>query len=48
MQTHDPAVPIIELRQVTKTYFNGDLETRVLHGVDLKIYPGEFVAIMGA
>ena len=47
-ETRDPAVPIIELRGVTKTYFNGDLETKVLHGVDLKIYPGEFVAIMGA
>jgi len=45
---HDPLVPIIELRGVTKTYFNGDLATEVLHGVDLKIYPGEFVAIMGA
>ncbi len=45
---HDPTVPVIELRQVTKTYFNGDLSTEVLHGIDLKIYPGEFVAIMGA
>src|SRR6187455_1329244 len=44
----DPLVPIIELRGVTKTYFNGDLATEVLHGIDLKIYPGEFVAIMGA
>jgi macrolide transport system ATP-binding/permease protein len=45
---HDPTVPAIELRGVTKTYFNGDLATEVLHGIDLKIYPGEFVAIMGA
>ena len=45
---HDSAVPVIELRGVTKTYFNGDLATQVLHGVDLKIYAGEFVAIMGA
>ncbi|MEJ0100203.1 MAG: MacB family efflux pump subunit [Pseudomonadota bacterium] len=45
---HDPTVPVIELKQVTKTYFNGDLSTEVLHGIDLKIYPGEFVAIMGA
>ena len=45
---HDPAVPVIELRGVTKTYFSGELSTQVLHGVDLKIYQGEFVAIMGA
>ena len=45
---HDPTVPVIELRGVTKTYFNGDLATEVLHGIDLKIYPGEFVAIVGA
>ncbi|MEO6079711.1 MAG: MacB family efflux pump subunit [Steroidobacteraceae bacterium] len=46
--SHDPTVPVIELRGVTKTYFNGDLATEVLHGIDLKIYPGEFLAIMGA
>jgi macrolide transport system ATP-binding/permease protein len=47
-EQNDPTVPVIELRGVTKTYFNGDLATQVLHGIDLKIYPGEFVAIMGA
>jgi ABC-type lipoprotein export system ATPase subunit len=26
---------------------NGEVETRVLHGIDLTIHPGEFVAIMG-
>jgi macrolide transport system ATP-binding/permease protein len=46
--TTDPAVPLIELRQVTKTYTNGDLSTEVLHGIDLKIYSGELLAIMGA
>lgn len=40
--------PLIELRQVTKTYYRGDLETQVLHGIDLRIHPGEFIAIMGA
>jgi ABC-type antimicrobial peptide transport system, ATPase component len=40
--------PLIELRGVTKTFRNGEVATQVLHGVDLKIYPGEFVAIMGA
>jgi macrolide transport system ATP-binding/permease protein len=33
---------------VTKTYRSGDLDVEVLHGVSLKIYPGEFLAIMGA
>jgi len=41
-------VPLIELRSVTKTYFNGDLATEVLHGINLKIYSGEFLAIVGA
>lgn len=41
-------VPLIELKGVTKTYRNGGLEVEVLHGIDLKIYEGEFVAIMGA
>ncbi len=45
---HASSVPVIELRGVTKTYYNGELSTEVLHGIDLKIYPGEFVAIMGA
>jgi macrolide transport system ATP-binding/permease protein len=40
--------PLIELVDVTKTYRSGELEVEVLHGVSLKIYPGEFLAIMGA
>ena len=40
--------PLIELRGITRTYYNGEIATQVLHGVDLAIYPGEFVAIMGA
>jgi macrolide transport system ATP-binding/permease protein len=43
----EQAVPVIELRQVTKSYTNGELTTEVLHGIDLKIYAGEFVAIIG-
>ena len=41
-------VPLIDLSGITKTYRNGDLSVEVLHGIDLKIYPGELVAIMGA
>jgi len=40
--------PLIELTGVTKTYRTGELAVEVLHGIDLTIYPGEFVAIVGA
>jgi macrolide transport system ATP-binding/permease protein len=40
--------PLIELVAVTKTYRSGELDVEVLHGVSLKIYAGEFLAIMGA
>ena len=40
--------PLIELRGITRTFYNGEIATQVLHGVDLSIFPGEFVAIMGA
>ena len=40
--------PLIALQGVTKTYANGDLSVQVLHGIDLTIHEGEFVAIMGA
>lgn len=39
--------PLIKLQGITKTFHNGDLAVEVLHGIDLEIYPGEFVAIMG-
>lgn len=39
--------PLIELNKITKTYYNGELATPVLKGIDFKIYPGEFVSIMG-
>jgi len=42
------AAPLIELADVTKTYRSGELAVRVLHGISLKIYPGEFIALMGA
>lgn len=39
--------PLIELRQVDKTYMTDEIETRVLTGVDLTIERGEYVAIAG-
>ncbi|MBI4457944.1 ABC transporter ATP-binding protein [Candidatus Uhrbacteria bacterium] len=38
---------MIECRDITKTYVNGDVETKVLKGVSFSIKDGEFVAIMG-
>lgn len=38
---------MITVKQLTKTYFNGSIETPVLKGLDLDIKKGEFVAIMG-
>jgi lipoprotein-releasing system ATP-binding protein len=33
---------------LTKTYQEGKLKTSVLHGVDIDIYPGEKIAILGS
>ncbi len=38
---------VIELKNLTKTYQNGDVETLVLRGLQLTINAGEFVALMG-
>jgi putative ABC transport system ATP-binding protein len=39
--------PLIELKDLTKSYFNEEIETPVLFGINLKIFKGEFVSIMG-
>ncbi len=39
--------PIIELRSITRTYGSGDAAVQVLHGIDLQIARGEFIAICG-
>ena len=39
--------PLIDLRQITKTYGEGTASFQALRGVDLVINEGEFVAIMG-
>lgn len=38
---------MIEVRKLEKTFQNGDVETRVLKGVDLTVEDGEFISIMG-
>lgn len=39
--------PVIRIRGITKTYRVGDMAVHALRGIDLDVYPGEFVAIMG-
>jgi putative ABC transport system ATP-binding protein len=39
--------PLVTLRNVTKSYVRGKQKVEVLHGVDLAIDAGEFLALMG-
>ncbi|MES2672638.1 MAG: MacB family efflux pump subunit [Pseudomonadota bacterium] len=39
--------PLIKLTGVTKTFQNGELAVQILHGINVEIFAGEFVAIMG-
>ncbi len=43
----NPEAPLIELVGLTKTYGQGAAEIQALNGVDLKVYEGDFVAVMG-
>ena len=43
------AKPIIEMQGIVKRFFTGSpSELEVLHGIDLTVWEGEFVAIVGA
>lgn len=39
--------PVVYIRDLTKVYQVGDIQVHALSGVDMTIYPGEVVAIMG-
>ncbi len=42
------AIPLIELRDIHRVFTtDGGVEVHALRGIDLKIYPGEFLAIVG-
>lgn len=41
-------IPVVELRQVRKSFNVGlPTEVEVLHGIDLRLMPGQFSAVMG-
>jgi len=39
--------PIIEVRQLTKTYRVGEVDVHALRGVDIEVQKGEFIAVVG-
>jgi len=40
--------PVIRLENIEKTYHTGEVDVHAVRGVSLEIFPGEFVALMGA
>ncbi|MEY5100795.1 MAG: hypothetical protein RJA36_3514 [Pseudomonadota bacterium] len=42
------AAPVLLATGLTKTYVMGELEVQALRGIDLALYPGEFVVLLGA
>jgi putative ABC transport system ATP-binding protein len=41
------AEPIVQIRNLTKVYQQGEIRVVALHNISLDIYPGEFLALMG-
>ena len=42
-----PGISIMEVRGVTREFQNGDVVTKVLKGVNLDVYEGEFLVLLG-
>ncbi len=42
------SAPVLELRGITKSYRSGDIVTPVLHGIDLTVQRGDYLALMGS
>jgi putative ABC transport system ATP-binding protein len=45
--TFDVATAVFEARGITKVYNMGEVEVHALRGVDLELYAGEFVVLLG-
>jgi putative ABC transport system ATP-binding protein len=40
--------PVFETRALTRTFFAGEVAVHALRGIDLRLYAGEFVVLLGA
>lgn len=48
MNSIENSKPLIEMSKIIKRYYVGQPnELEILHGIDLKVYPGEFIAVVG-
>ena len=47
MSENDAAAPIFRAEGLSKVYGMGDVQVHALRGVDLALYPGEFIVILG-
>ena len=43
----DPRAPLIQVSRLTKTYHDAAVTLDALHAVDLTVYPGEYVGVIG-
>ncbi|MCU0477284.1 MAG: ABC transporter ATP-binding protein [Chloroflexi bacterium] len=43
----EDGTPVISLRGITRIYSSGRLEVEALRGIDLDVFPGDFIAIVG-
>ncbi|MEU9081660.1 ABC transporter ATP-binding protein [Streptomyces sp. NPDC048357] len=44
---HQPQQPVLQLDQLVRTHGSGATEVHALRGINLSVFPGELVAVMG-
>ncbi|WP_189549808.1 ABC transporter ATP-binding protein [Streptomyces lavendofoliae] len=45
--SRSPQQPVLQLQQLTRVHGSGATEVHALRGIDLDVFPGELVAVMG-